>query len=667
VTGRVLIVDDSLTVRMDLSDAFHAGGLDVIACATAGEARQTLEREPVDAIVLDVQLPDADGVEFLSELRTSPRHEAIPVLMLSSEADVTDRLRGLRTGADEYCGKPYDAGYVVARARQLLGSRQPSAPVATTVLLIDDSATLRNFVGTVLEEEGYAVVTAATGEDGLRIAGDRRPDVVIVDSNLPGIDGTTVIRRLRLDSALRDVPCLLLTGAIDIRLELDVLDAGADAFVAKDEDVSVLLAKVAAATRRSRPADRKPADREPADSLLGPKRILAVDADRGYLDALAERLRADGYNVVPARTGAEAVELLTAQPADCILLDLWLAGTDGPDTCRRIKATPALCDIPLIVLSAGDDTDAALAVLAEGADDYIRKSDQFDVLSARVRTQLRRRHLQDEHRRAHEDRLRQALAAAETRAAQELARTRAALIGELEWKNSELEAFNYSVSHDLRNPLNLIDGFSALLLEEHAEALDETGLNYLHRIRAAAAVMDDLIRALLRLSHAGRAEITRTSVDVTGLARESADAMRTREPDRAVDLTIAEGLRANADTDLLRVVLENLIGNAWKYTRRTGTPRIEVGSTGGAFFVRDNGAGFSMDHAETIFRPYGRLHDKTDFPGTGIGLATVFRIIGRHGGRIWADGHVGEGATFYFTTEPAEPAEPAEPTEPTEP
>jgi two-component system, NtrC family, sensor kinase len=647
--GQVLIVDDSLTVRMDLAEAFEAGGMRPLPCASIGQARQILDFTAVDAIVLDVHLPDGDGVDLLRELRTDPRYAETPVLMLSSEAEVKDRVRGLRGGANEYVGKPYDSGYVVARARELLGAR--AGPGATTVLLIDDSRTMRAELRRALEAGGYAVVTAGTGEDGLRIAADRRPGIVIVDGILPGIDGATVIRRIRLDAALRDVPCVLLTGSTDRHLELDVLDAGADAFVRKDEDISVLLAKVAAILRQHDGQGHMA-----STSLHGPRKILAVDAERHYLADLTACLREDGYEVVQAHTGEDAIEMLAIQPVDCILLDPHLPGLSGADTCQRIKAAPAIRDTPLIVLGRNADAAAVLAGLGEGADDYVVKSDRFDVLRARIRAQLRRKHIQDDNRRAQEDRLRQELESAEARAAHELARTRATLIQELEWKNSELEAFSYSVSHDLRNPLNVVAGFSEALLEDCAHVLDETATDYLRNIRTAAGRMTDLIESLLRLSHAGRADITRGTVDLSAAARQTVDALRMREPERSVEVTVADGLVASADADLIRVVLDNLIGNAWKYTRHADTPRIEVGANrvdgDTAFFVRDNGAGFPMEHAEHLFRPYRRLHEAHDFPGTGIGLATVARVIDRHGGRIWAEGKIGAGATFHFTTAP---------------
>jgi DNA-binding response OmpR family regulator len=652
MTGAVLIVDDSLTVRMDLVEAFQSGGFQAIPCASADEARRALARHAVDAIVLDVLLPDADGVDLLQELRASPEHQATTVLLLSSEAAVKDRVRGLRTGADEYVGKPYDPGYVVGRARQLLGLRT-AATGHTTVLLIDDSRTQRMELTNALEGAGYAVITAETGEEGLRIAAGRRPDAIVVDGLLPGVDGATVIRRVRLDAALRDVPCLLLTASTDHDAELSVLDAGADAFVRKEDDVAVLLAKLSAVLRQS--SAQTAVDQ--TDSLHGPQKILAVDDSPTYLDLIANCLRGEGYEVVQARSGEEALELLAAQTVDCILLDLLMPGLGGRETCQRIKAAPAVRDIPLIILTALDEPESMLAGLSYGADDYIQKTTQFDILTARVRAQLRRKHFQDENRRIRDELLRKELETAEARAAHEIAQAKAALADELQWKNSELEAFNYSVSHDLRNPLQVVAALSETLLEDYDQVLADAGRRDVQRIIAAAKRMDDLIIALLRLSHAGRAELVHERVDMSAMARQVVDELLSCEPGRAVVVAVQDGVVADADPKLLRIVLENLIGNAWKYTRRTEGPQIAVGlahtDPGTAFFVRDNGVGFSMEHAEKLFRPYGRLHDDSEFPGTGIGLATVARIVDRHGGRIWAEGQVDRGSTFYFTTGPA--------------
>ena len=225
---------------------------------------------------------------------------------------------------------------------------------------------------------------------------------------------------------------------------------------------------------------------------------------------------------------------------------------------------------------------------------------------------------------------------------------------ELEEANKELDAFSYTVSHDLRTPLSSIDGFSQALLEDYTATLDARGQDYLQRICGATQRMADLIDALLGLSHVTRAELVWEAVDVSALARAIATDLQRREPTRQVECVIAGGLVAHADARLLGVVLENLFSNAWKFTARQPQARIEFGSLPPregslVFFVRDNGVGFDMASADELFRAFQRLHGRTEYPGTGVGLATVQRIIQRHGGRIWAEGAVGQGATFYFT------------------
>jgi light-regulated signal transduction histidine kinase (bacteriophytochrome) len=217
----------------------------------------------------------------------------------------------------------------------------------------------------------------------------------------------------------------------------------------------------------------------------------------------------------------------------------------------------------------------------------------------------------------------------------------------------ELEAFSYTVSHDLRSPLHTIDGFARLLQDEYGEPLGEEGRHYLGRILAACARTVQLIDDLLDLSQASRSALEREPVDLSRMAREIAEELRGEAPARRVEVEIAPGLEAFGDRGLLRIVLENLLGNAWKFTSKTGNGRIEVGAAqvGGqtAYFVRDNGAGFEPTRAGRLFSPFQRLHSAAEFSGTGIGLATVQRIIRRHGGRIWAEAEVDRGATFYFT------------------
>jgi len=227
---------------------------------------------------------------------------------------------------------------------------------------------------------------------------------------------------------------------------------------------------------------------------------------------------------------------------------------------------------------------------------------------------------------------------------------------ELEAANRELEAFSYSVSHDLRAPLRAIDGFSAALEHDCAGQLDVTGTDALRRVRAAARRMGILIDELLNLSRLTRAELRRTQVDIAASANAILGDLARHGPTRDVDIWIEPGLMADADPELAQIALQNLLSNAWKYTGKTAHARIEVGSTPNGvarvFHVRDNGAGFNMAHSGKLFGAFQRLHNDRDFDGTGIGLAIVQRIVNRHGGRIWAESQLNEGATFYFTFEP---------------
>jgi two-component system NtrC family sensor kinase len=631
VRPRVLIVDDSLTVRMDIGEALQAAGFDTVLCADLRSAREALGRPGAVLVVLDVLLPDGDGLDFLKELKSTPATARIPVLLLSSQDEVADRVRGMGAGADEYLGKPYDLAQVVARARALLHSDANAAMGSERrVLVIDDSATFRNELKQALEGAGYQVREATTGEEGLALAAADRPDAVVVDGMLPGIDGATVVRRLKSDTVLRGTPCLLLTAAESTEDELRALEAGADAYVRKSDDLDVILARLAALLRGVIATSG-----EASRSLFGPKRLLAVDDSVTYLQELGSQLRQEGYDVVLAASGEQALALLEVQPVDCILLDLVMPGLSGQDTCRHIKQRTEWRDIPLIMLTSRDDRNAMIEGINAGADDYIAKSADFDVLKARLRAQLRRKHFEDENRHIREKLVLRKYALA------------------LEGANRELQSFSYSVAHDLRAPLRSIDGFSQALLEDYADKLDEEGRKYLRFVRESAQHMGQLIDALLMLSQVSRSELHREQVDLSALARATVARLRRSHPQRPVEVIIPERLGDSGDPGLLAIVLDNLLGNAWKFTARRDQPRIELAVSGSAghpvYSVRDNGAGFDMAFAGKLFGVFQRLHAASDFEGTGVGLATVQRIIGRHGGRVWAKGEVNGGATFSFT------------------
>ena len=374
-----LVLDASLTVRMDLSDAFEAEGFHSYPCSTLEEARKSAGQFPPQVIVLDTALAAGEAVSFLAELRASENPPV--VLLLGAEGDSPleggeggcliksgNRPALLLSSAQECFPKPYESEAVAARGRLLVGAQRAAALVRgerPTLLLIDDSITVREELCGALEQAGYEVMTADNGEEGLRLAAIHRPSALVVDGHLPGIDGATVIRRIRLDSALRTTPCILLTGSQDRTAELATLDAGADAFVHKDDQVDVLLARVAAVLRSSAKS------LEPKiTSVLTARKILAVDDSETYLQAISEALESEGFVVTQARSGEEALESLAIESVDCILLDMVMPGLDGCETCRRIKSATAVRDIPLIVLTSRDDHESMMEGFGAGADDY---------------------------------------------------------------------------------------------------------------------------------------------------------------------------------------------------------------------------------------------------------------------------------------------------------
>ncbi len=386
-----------------------------------------------------------------------------------------------------------------------------------------------------------------------------------------------------------------------------------------------------------------------AEAEAGEERvnILLVDDQPSNLVALEAMLQELGQNILKAESGREALKQLLAHDVAVILLDVKMPDMDGFETAALIRQRDRSRHTPIIFLTAADQAPTqAVRGYALGAVDYLVKPIVPEFVRSKVavfvelakKTELLRRQT---------ERLRES-----EQAARELAEARAALVRDLEHKNRELESFSYAVSHDLRAPLRRIDGFSRALLES-ATGLDETGRRFLERIREASRQMWELIDDVLYLARVSRLELQEQDVDLSALAAAILERLREAEPGRTVEARIRPGLVARGDGQLLRIALENLLENAWKFTAHAQPARIEFGATtlGGepSYFVRDNGAGFDMAYADRLFAPFQRLHLTGEFPGTGIGLATVQRIIHRHGGRIWAEAAVGQGATFHFT------------------
>ncbi len=355
-------------------------------------------------------------------------------------------------------------------------------------------------------------------------------------------------------------------------------------------------------------------------------------------ESLAETA-GDPFDVETADRLATALRRLGDGGIDAVLLDLALPDSKGQETFEKAKAQAPT--VPIIVLTGLGDEAMALKMVKDGAQDYVAKIDlNGSLLSRAIRYAIERERGDQQIRKFNE----------------ELEHRVQIRTAELEAANRELEAFSYSVSHDLRAPLRHIDGFARIVLESYGSQIDPEAVRYLERIGSAAQNMAAIIEDLLKLAQVGRQQLNLQSVSLGALVEQSRFEFLTETEGRQIEWRVGSLPFLQCDAGLMKQVLNNLIGNSIKYTRPRETAVIEIGQTlkNGipAFFIRDNGAGFDMKYADKLFGTFQRLHHAKDFEGTGIGLATVQRIIQRHGGRIWAESEVDRGATFYFTLEP---------------
>jgi hypothetical protein len=394
---------------------------------------------------------------------------------------------------------------------------------------------------------------------------------------------------------------------------------------------------------------------------------LVVDDSRTQAEAARSTLESAGFLVELAASGEEALERLARGGVDVVVSDVLMPGMTGYELCQAAKAAPATGGIPVVLLTSLDDPHEVIRALECGADGFITKGSGADHLVDRVRTVVENRRLRasggtGSSTRVHflgrtfaiqsgsEQILDLLVSTFEdtVRKQQELVTSQQ----QLREANRELETFSYAVAHDLGAPLRAINAWTHAIVSE-ATGLDAAGRQSADRILEATQRMAQIIEDLLRLSRVAKAALNRGEFDLSAIARLVVANLTAFHPDHRVELVIQPGLRCHGDRALIQVVLENLLGNAWKFTRKQPQPRVEVGAEtrGGVrvFFVRDNGAGFDMDRAHRLFLPFERLHSEAEFKGTGVGLTTARRVVERHGGRIWAEAAAGRGATFFFT------------------
>jgi len=368
-----------------------------------------------------------------------------------------------------------------------------------------------------------------------------------------------------------------------------------------------------------------------APPTIPPIRILVVDDEPYEVELLRGMLKSQGHSVTGFNSPAQAIAALREGKFDLVLADLHMPKISGAELLKAaLQIDPHLV---VIIMTGFGSIDTAVETMREGAFDYILKPFKLKGLSAVLSRALTVRKLR-----------------LEKEALQERLERRTI---ELEAKTKELEAFSYSVAHDLRNPLAVIEGNASLMMAAAQDSNDERSLAMARLINAGARRMNALINDLLMFARSSSDPINPSTVDLSALAQAVSEDIQRGDPTRRVEWTIGKGVAADGDPGLLRVVLDNLLGNAWKYTGKVEHPRIEFGAdmtvVPHEYFVRDNGVGFDTAEAGgRLFQAFQRFHKDQNFPGTGIGLATVQRIIHRHGGRVWAEAAPGNGATFRF-------------------
>ncbi len=504
-----------------------------------------------------------------------------------------------------------------------------AGPSAGEVLVIDDDLDFAAGLADLLQVSGYRAHLARDREQAIEILGRVDVDAALVDIRLGTESGIDLIGALR--TLCPDTAFICMTAYASTETAVEALQHGAYDYLRKPFHPRDLEATLQRAAERS----RLQRERETAEQALRDSERRFRDLVEGSIQGVLIHRRSQILFINQALAGMLGYDSPQQMAELGVQIEQVVAPHDRQRVARYVRerldgvACPPSYELDVLRRDGSIATLRNLVRVIDWQGEPAVQATLIDVTeSRRAREEL------EQHRDSLEELVAERTAALQT-----------AVEG--------LESFSYSVSHDLRAPLRSIEGLSRIVLEDYRERLDDTGRDYLERICAATQRMDTLVVDLLALASVDRSELSVTEIDLDAVVQEVADRLREGDSRREVALHVEPGMHAVADPRLMRVVIENLLGNAWKYTRHASRPEVRVGRTGTrerpVFYVRDNGVGFEMIYAEQLFEPFQRLHPSSDYEGSGIGLATVARVLRRHGGKVWAEGRPEQGATFYFT------------------
>lgn len=511
------------------------------------------------------------------------------------------------------------------------------------ILIVDDTPANLRLLNQLLSSHGHKVRAVTGGLQTLKAIEKEIPELILLDIRMPDMDGFEVCRRIKENSNWNKIPIIFISAASEAKDRVTAFQVGGADYVSKPFQTEELYARVSHQLNIGRltsalesKIEHEVKERKHKETLLtesenfsrkiiesAQEAIITIDNKSYIRNFNPSACKLFGYTLNEI-LGKSVTLLMPKKYQQLHLhgLNNYLSTgkkyllDNGPRELTGVRKDGSQFPLEINISELVLEEQMFVAML-------------YDI-SDRVAVQNESKRINDELEKRVQERTLQ-----------------------LEESNKEMETFCHSVSHDLRAPLRSINGFSEILIEDYHDKLDEEGCNHLQRVKSAASNMDDLINGMLLLSHLGRQKMSNTRINLSALAEQVANDLQETEPEHKVEFKIKPDMTVHADFQLLNIMLTNLIGNAWKYSHHEAQPRIEIGQTEHqgkeAYFIRDNGVGFNMEHADKLFVIFRRLHSDKKFIGTGVGLATVSRILKRHNGTIWAESYINEGATFYFT------------------